>query len=474
MSARRESLARRAISAMSFRCEGAEPARSQCRRKLRQESRPSLVGAKRRLHPSPRLRTSRPEQRWPAPGYALGPKPLVFEIPRWSATLCKCSLTLSADHPTMTDFQPLLLLTLGAIVSVACAAAPAQDRAARDAGAQDAVQGERLAAARQLGLDMAIAIYPVHLLGGANRDVGDALGLVLEKRGLPNLTPSETVFASADSSDWTATVGAFGTHVRTHPQAPYALFAAIAGTPKTGPEAVRYALVDARGEVVLQAESTRADATFVRAMGPRAEPMTCCLYVRDRLAEALRWPSARPTAAPGRFARLWNDKSGGPGDDEREAMKRRHEDMRTRGAGIAVLVLPTRVGRGLDRASAGRLAEAIHGYIGAKATASESGPAIELAATSNEQKRLWDFARALRAHLRQHPAEADYVLMADYAIDTDKGERGCIHLVLCDRNGDWVATDFQNSHHRDYLSVSPKSATESDAVAAVRLKQILR
>jgi hypothetical protein len=49
-----------------------------------------------------------------------------------------------------------------------------------------------------------------------------------------------------------------------------------------------------------------------------------------------------------------------------------------------------------------------------------------------------------------------------------------VHLVVCDRNGNWVAVDFQNNHHADYRTVLPRTVAECDRVAVSRLRQMLR
>lgn len=341
--------------------------------------------------------------------------------------------------------------------------------------AQDPARAGRLDAMRRLGLDATIAIYPIDLLQQPNRDVGDTLGLLLEKRGMAALVPSETAFAPANGSDWAATVAAFATHVRQHPEAAaYALYASITGTPDSGPQAIRFVVVDAAGEIVLEESRTPADPEFRRALGKHAEPMTCCVFLRDRLAETLALPAARSTDAPGRFARLWGEKSGLPEQPERDAMQRRLDEMRKQRTSARFAVLPTRLGQTLDDASAQRLAAALTESAQAHAEASRPGARIEVAASNNEQKRLWDFARGLRAHLRQHPVDADYVIMADYGIDAERGERGYVHVVVCDRQGEWVAVDWQNSHHADYRSVAPKTTADSDRVASGRVKMLLR
>jgi hypothetical protein len=99
---------------------------------------------------------------------------------------------------------------------------------------------------------------------------------------------------------------------------------------------------------------------------------------------------------------------------------------------------------------------------------------IEIQRSSNEQKTLWDMARAFREHVRQDPPEADYVLYADYLISPRGDHVGAVHFAICDRAGEWVLVDFQNSHHEDFQSVDPKSREACDRLVVQRLEGYLR
>jgi hypothetical protein len=45
---------------------------------------------------------------------------------------------------------------------------------------------------------------------------------------------------------------------------------------------------------------------------------------------------------------------------------------------------------------------------------------------------------------------------------------------VCNRQGDWVIVDMQNSHHPDYQSVKPTSSQGCDAVLFKRLQSYLQ
>ena len=87
-----------------------------------------------------------------------------------------------------------------------------------------------------------------------------------------------------------------------------------------------------------------------------------------------------------------------------------------------------------------------------------------------------DTARAFRDFLRKNPPETGYALLADYGIgksESGKTTVGAVHLIVCDRQGDWVLVDYQNSHHADFQEIDPRSRDDCNRLAARRLKSRL-
>jgi hypothetical protein len=95
-------------------------------------------------------------------------------------------------------------------------------------------------------------------------------------------------------------------------------------------------------------------------------------------------------------------------------------------------------------------------------------------ADPNELKTLWSLAREFRDYVRAHPPESDYALYADYVFNPQNAEQGFVHFVMCDRKGDWVIVDMQNSHHPDYQSVGVTSRARCDQLLVKRLEGYLR
>jgi hypothetical protein len=92
----------------------------------------------------------------------------------------------------------------------------------------------------------------------------------------------------------------------------------------------------------------------------------------------------------------------------------------------------------------------------------------------NELKILWDLAREFREYCRKNPSGADYALYADYGFNPEQWEQGFVHFVVCDRSGEWVIVDMQNSHHPDYQSVKPTSREDCNRLLVQRLKGYLQ
>lgn len=103
-----------------------------------------------------------------------------------------------------------------------------------------------------------------------------------------------------------------------------------------------------------------------------------------------------------------------------------------------------------------------------------AGP-FELPRTSNQQLRLWSFARKVKEQVSSRKSDdGAYTLFAEYGIDTERGVQGFTHFVLCDPQGEWVIVDFQNSHHAHYNMIKPKSAADCHKLITKRLEYCLR
>lgn len=345
----------------------------------------------------------------------------------------------------------------------------------RAASAEDAAPGTAgLKTLKEAGVKAELTLYPVQVRGRPDTNVAQVLGLVLESYGMTAHDVADAAFAPATDATWEARGTAFGDFVRERKAKGYALYAEYLGEPHQGPTEVRWVIVDAAGQVVISDRQTPEDADFKRTAARDPDPMGCSVLVGERLFGQLGWKKgARPEN--GRFAQRWAEKSGTPNKAERAAIKQRAEKLQKELAQIKLGIFPTRCDKTTDSASAGRIAQQAAVELKCQAIALEQAVAIEIAPTSNEQKRLWDLARGLREYVRAHPPETDYVLLADYLVDP-AGARpaGSVHFVLCDKAGEWVVVDFQNNQHADFQQVDPRSVEDCDRLAVLRLKHALR
>jgi hypothetical protein len=146
------------------------------------------------------------------------------------------------------------------------------------------------------------------------------------------------------------------------------------------------------------------------------------------------------------------------------------------GQKATLMIYASRIsGTTVDTASAGDLAKMIN--AAGLCRAASTGQTVLLKASladPNEMKKLWDLAREFRDYTKQNPLDADYVLYADYIFNPQDWEWGMVHFVVCDRKGEWVIVDMQNSHHPDYQRIKPTSRDGCDKLLVKRLEGYLR
>lgn len=325
-----------------------------------------------------------------------------------------------------------------------------------------------------LKADTALTIVPVAMHDGPSKDVADVVGLMLEKEGMPNIWTTDAAFnpAAAGSLDELAT--AFAKFIKAHPvETEYALFAQLLGTPQTGLTESRAVLVDKAGAVVWKDQQGPDDADFQRIQ-PR-EPMQCCLLLCERLKPVFHLSAVtRAKASEGRMARLWAEKSGTPTDAERAAMHDRVSKLKAAIGKATIAVYPVLLGDQVDRQDGEQLAALVAEEFGGSVQAAATDLPLKIAPNSNEQRRLWDLARAFQAQVRANPPAADYALYAEYTIRPIDQQVWTVHFVVCNRAGEWVIVDFQNNHHDDFQRINPQNKSDCARLIVKRLQGYLR
>ena len=356
---------------------------------------------------------------------------------------------------------PIALLALAFFTSTGCA----QDTATSGVPAEDAPRLKQLKIA---GKDASITAFPAILGGKPMKQVGDVVGLLLEKSGMNNMDTSGVEFRPPADADLARTAEAFGQFIKGQAlTTDYALFTEFVASPQRKFVEVRSIIVTKTGDIVWTDQQTPKDADFKRIKP--AEPMQCCILVVERLRPLLHLHDTTGDGeSAGRLAKKWDQETGVPDKTEQAEMKKRLGIFKKTAAASAWVVYPAHVGDELSTVSAAALVDAINKAGLGKAVAAERGEKFAVQPNMNEQKVLWGMARAFRDHVRKSPPDADYVLYADYLMG--KQAVGGVHFAICDRQGEWVLVDFQNSHHKDFQSIDPKSREDCDRLVVKRLK----
>jgi hypothetical protein len=311
-----------------------------------------------------------------------------------------------------------------------------------------------------------LTIYPVIMMGGPRKDVADVIGLMMERQGMTKHVTTDTKFDPESAESIDALAKQFDAFLNENaPETTYALCVEFVGSPGTGPEEIRLVLADKTGKTVWSDAQRPSDPEFKR-IEPKC-PMTCCVMVKERLSPLFKVSGAidRPVKG-GRFERIWERRSGTPTEAEEDEMDSRLAALSKSGANARVLVYPARIRDEVDRGCAEHLATLLNEEGLCKATVADAAPKFEFKPSPNEQRVLWDFARAVREYVKANPPDAEYALFPDYLMGGS--HVGGVHFVLCDRDGGWVLVDYQNSHHGDFKRIRPESRQDCDRLVAKR------
>jgi len=336
-------------------------------------------------------------------------------------------------------------------------------------------QQQRLELMKAKGPDASLTILPVRLAGKPWDRVTEVVGVLLEQQGLRNIELGKTPFTPADTN-WESLAAAVGAFVKTNPiTTGYALYAEYNGDRQTGLNELRAVVVDQTGAVVWTDRQTPQDEAF-RNMGER-EPMTMSVLLVERLGPQLGLNEATAKAAkPGKLAAILDQRSGLPPENERAALPERQQAMKQALPGVTLLVYPARIGgKTVSVPSATNVVQLLNQAGLCKAVRADQIILLKASqADPNELKSLWDLAREFRDFVRAHPPATDYALYADYVFNPQNPEQGFVHFVVCDRKGEWVIVDLQNSHQPDYQSIGIISRDRCDQLLVKRLEGYLK
>ncbi len=345
-------------------------------------------------------------------------------------------------------------------------------------------QQKRLEAMQAKGAKASLTIFPVVLwntngakdVGDIGADIANVVGLMLEQAGMDSLEVADTAFLLPADADFDQAAELLGEFVCKNPiKTDYALYGEFLG--RTGPprfDEIRAVVVDKAGQALWLDRQTPDDPDFKR-VNPDC-PMSCCVLLTARLRGLLDLPeTAKKDTGEGKFARMFARNSPAPDKAEWAAMEQRQAVMKKADRSAKVAVLSVRLSDDeVSKESAAHLAKLLSEKKLCEASALDSPLRVKIEPAHNEQKMLWDLARAFQDHVKQNPPGSDYALLADYMMSPRDGRVMAVHFVICDRQGEWVIVDFQNSHHGDFQSIDPKTLDDCGVLVAKRMKGYLR
>jgi hypothetical protein len=354
-------------------------------------------------------------------------------------------------------------------VGVAALAGATAAQGSCAAGASVESGPQSLEALKRDGKQASMTVLPVGLAGQPSPQVGEVVGLLLERGGMTHLVVEAPAFRPPADADLAATATALGEFVKANPiSTDYALYVDVRGTVEKGCDEVRTFVAGKGGEAVWQDRQTRQDDDF-RRLQPR-EPLQFALLAVERLRPVLALDDPTQSGAPeGKLAASWGAKTGVPTDAERAAMEARAATFARTAPSARLAVFAPLIDDRVGAAEAADLAKAIGEAHLAHAAAAPGQPKLEVKPAMNEQKMLWDLARAFRDWVKANPPDADYALYPHY-LGVKNGRVGAVHFVVCDRQGEWVVVDYQNDHHADFGAVDPKNPADCNRLLVRRLQ----
>ncbi len=301
--------------------------------------------------------------------------------------------------------------------------------------------------------------------------VGAVIATFLEKSGVEQLEVSRLIFVPPKTSNVREIADALSRRVREKPiETNFAVFAQFVGTPQSGVSEIRIIVVDQAGEVVLAESADQAHLN--RARPVPQDPMSSSLFVSQRLRTFWKLEDPlRPNAPEGKMADFWRKDAGIPKEEELNSIAERAKSLKKDIKTATCTVYPIRVGGRSDAQAARDLTAILLQEEWCRASASTVHPGLEIAGHSNQQRVLWDTARAFQDFLREDPPATDYAVYADYGLLG--GRARYVHAIVCDRAGDWVLVELQNSHHPTFQQIDPKSVADCHRLLVARLKDWL-
>nr|MBC8378894.1 hypothetical protein [Planctomycetota bacterium] len=308
-------------------------------------------------------------------------------------------------------------------------------------------------------------------------ELADTLGLLLEEKGYDRFEVANTYFqfpTEKSEPNNISRAAAFGQFVMGRGlKTDYALGIKLTVHLEKSWQEVYLVIADANGNIVWEDSQKPGDPAFDEYSGSDVGRLELAC---GRLVPAMgldKLPKKELTENTKRMLRELRAKEPAS-QSERTAMEKQLTTMKQAGSTARVLIYPVRVGGDhTDPQCATRLSKHLNERKLYQASVAKTGPVMDGKGWPNEMHVLWLFARNVREYVRQHPVESDYVLFADYWFAPD-GRVWAVHFVVCDRAGDWVIVDLQNSHQEAFQRINPKNLEDCDRLVLDRFETELR
>ncbi|MEI8046520.1 MAG: tetratricopeptide repeat protein [Bacteroidota bacterium] len=328
----------------------------------------------------------------------------------------------------------------------------------------------RLDLMKSKGVDASLTILPVRLLGGPEGRVSEVIGVILEEQGLKSIELSNTVYDPANRPGLNALADSVGKFVKALTiTTDYVLYAEMNGEPQNHQiEELRGIVVDKTGAVVWTDFLDTRDEVFKQVEDP--DPMGYSVLLAQRLGPqmGLNDETAR-NAKPGKMSAIMSERSGLPPESERAALPERQKVLEADFKKSTMIVFSVRIMSEANTKGAGEMIKMINDAGMCKAVPSKDALLLKSSQEGpNEMKKLWDLARDFRDYIQKNPQDADYSLYADYAMP------GYVHFVICDRSGEWVIADLQNSTHPDFRNFDISTIEGCNKLVFTRLQRYLK
>jgi len=338
-------------------------------------------------------------------------------------------------------------------------------------------QQQRMELMKSKGPNASVTILPARVCGTPFDRVTEVVGLLLEQQGLKDIELGKTAFDPGTQTSMEQVAVSLGEFVKKNPiTTEYALYPEFNG--KGGVDELRAFIVDKSGALVWSDRQTPQDETW-KKMGGGGDLMVCSVVLVQCVAPQLGLNEETAKAAkPGKMARLMEERSGQPPENETTPLPGRQEEMKKAMPQATLVVFPVRARMADNAAQAGSaadLAKMINDAGLCKAEPAKQSLLLKASqADPNLMKVMWDLAREFRDYVQKNPVDADYVLYADYRFNPQLWQAGFVHFIVCDRKGEWVIADLQNSDNPDYQSIKPTSKEDCDKLLVKRLEGYLR